>query len=89
MLLIVFWFAGENIAQTFNITREEQDAYAAESQQKAEAAIAKGHFDKEIIPVTVPSRKEPIVVSKDEFPKAGTTALGLSKLKPVFLKVGY
>ena len=78
---------GENIAQSFNISREEQDAYAAESQQKAEAAILKGYFDKEITPISVPSRKDTIIVSKDEFPRAGTTVQGLSKLKPAFLKV--
>lgn len=46
-----------------------------------------GHFNKEIIPITVPSRKEPIVVDKDEFPTFGTTFEGLQKLRPIFLKV--
>lgn len=76
----------ENIAKTFSISRQDQDEYAAKSQQKTEAAIAAGHFDKEIVPVTVPSRKEKIVISKDEFPKPGTTAQSLGKLRPIFVK---
>ncbi|XP_046746575.1 acetyl-CoA acetyltransferase, cytosolic [Diprion similis] len=76
----------ENIAKKFGISREEQDEYAAKSQQKTEAAVAAGHFDDEIVSVTIPTRKEPVVVSKDEFPKAGTTAKGLGKLNPVFIK---
>ncbi|XP_043484758.1 acetyl-CoA acetyltransferase, cytosolic [Leptopilina heterotoma] len=76
----------ENIAKNFTINREDQDEYAAKSQQKAEAAIAAGYFDKEIVPVTIQSRKETIVMTKDEFPKAGTTAQGLGRLRPAFLK---
>lgn len=76
----------ENIAKNFIITREDQDEYAAKSQQKAEAAITAGYFDKEIVPVTIQSRKETIVMTKDEFPKAGTTAQGLGQLRPAFLK---
>ena len=52
-----------------------------------EAAVTAGHFTKEIIPVTVPTRKESIIVNKDEFPKSGTTVESLQKLKPAFLKV--
>ncbi|XP_051157114.1 acetyl-CoA acetyltransferase, cytosolic [Leptopilina boulardi] len=76
----------ENIAKNFTISREDQDEYAAKSQQKAEAAISAGYFDKEIVPITIQSRKDTIVMSKDEFPKAGTTAQGLGKLRPAFLK---
>ncbi|XP_076237162.1 acetyl-CoA acetyltransferase 2 isoform X2 [Calliopsis andreniformis] len=76
----------ENISKDFNISRKEQDEYAARSQQKVEAAITSGHFKKEIIPITVPTRKEPIIVDKDEFPKFGTTVESLQKLRPAFLK---
>lgn len=76
----------ENISKDFNVSRREQDEFAAKSQQKVQAAMAAGHFNKEIIPITVPSRKEPIVVDKDEFPTFGTTFEGLQKLRPIFLK---
>lgn len=76
----------ENIAKEFKISREEQDEFAAKSQQKVEAAIQAGHFDKEIVPITIQSRKDSIIVSKDEFPKPGTTVQGLGKLRPAFLK---
>ncbi|XP_076642034.1 acetyl-CoA acetyltransferase 2 [Halictus rubicundus] len=76
----------ENIAKDFNVSRKEQDEYAAKSQQRVQAAITAGHFDKEIIPVTVPTRKEPVIVDKDEFPNFGTTVESLNKLKPCFLK---
>ncbi|XP_026830060.1 acetyl-CoA acetyltransferase isoform X5 [Ooceraea biroi] len=74
----------ENIAEKYAISREAQDAYASKSQQKAEAAIVAGHFDKEIVPVIIAEKKEPVVVSKDEFPKFGTTAEKLAKLRPAF-----
>lgn len=79
--------AAENIAEKYEISREAQDYYATKSQQKTEVAINAGYFDKEITPVTVPSKKEPIVVSKDEFPKFGTTMEKLAKLKPAFKPV--
>ena len=79
----------ENIAQQWNITREEQDAFAAASQQKAEAAIKAGKFEAEIVPVEIPQRKgDPVVFSKDEYPRFGATAEGLGKLKPAFKKDG-
>ncbi len=79
----------ENIVQKFEITREEQDAFAALSQQKAEAAQKAGRFKDEIIPVTIPQRKgEPVVFNTDEFPRHGTTAEGLSKLRAAFAKNG-
>jgi len=75
----------EVIAEEFGVTREAQDAFAAESQQRAERAIAAGRFDDEIIPVPIPQRKgDPIVVSADEHPRAGTTAESLARLRPVF-----
>ena len=74
----------ENVADQWNLTREELDEFAASSQQKCEAAIAAGGFDAEIVPVQTGvdrKTKEPIIVSKDEGPRAGTTAESLSKLK--------
>jgi acetyl-CoA C-acetyltransferase len=79
----------ENIAKQYAITREEQDEFAAASQQKTEAAQAAGKFDEEIVPVEIPQRKgDPIIFNKDEFPKAGVTAEGLTKLRPAFDKEG-
>jgi len=79
----------ENIAKKFGIPREEQDAFAAASQQKTEAAQKAGRFSDEIIPVEIPQKKgDPIVFSHDEFPRAGVTAGGLAKLRPAFAKDG-
>jgi len=79
----------ENIAEKYGINREEQDAFAAASQQKAVAARDSGRFDGEIVPVSIPQRKgEPVVVSKDEGPRDGVTAEGLGKLRPAFKKDG-
>ena len=73
----------ENVAQQFNISRADQDAYALRSQQRAAAAIAAGRFAEQIVPVTIPTRKgEPIVFKQDEHPRA-TTLEALAKLKPV------
>lgn len=75
----------ENIADKFGFTREDQDEFAAKSQQKAEAAIKSGRFKDEIVPVIIPQRKgDPIVFDTDEFPRFGTTAEKLSKLRPAF-----
>lgn len=78
----------ENIAEKYNISRDDQDAFAAGSQNKAEAAIAAGKFKNEIIPVTIKTRKDEIVVDQDEFPRPGITAEGLGKLRPAFKKDG-
>lgn len=78
----------ENIAQKFQITREEQDAFAAGSQQKAEAAQVSGSFKGEIVPFTVKGRKGDTIIDADEFPRHGTTAESLSKLRPAFSKEG-
>jgi acetyl-CoA C-acetyltransferase len=79
----------ENIASRFNVTREEQDAYAAESQRRTEHAIKAGLFKDEIVPVTIPQKKgEPTVFDTDEYPRAGTTAEKLGGLKPAFKKDG-
>ncbi len=79
----------ENIAEKFNISREEQDQFALESQQKAEAAIKSGKFKEEIVPVEIPQRKgDPIIFDTDEHPRFGTTLEALAKLKPAFKKDG-
>ncbi len=74
----------ENINDIWGITRQEQDAFAAASQQKTEAAQAAGKFDDEIVPVMVKVKKDMVPFAKDEFPKAGVTAEGLVKLKGAF-----
>src|SRR5579872_765914 len=78
----------ENVAQRWQITREEQDAFAARSQQRAEAAQKSGRFKDEIVPVTVASRKGDVIVDSDEYPRAGTTVESLAKLRPAFDKNG-
>jgi acetyl-CoA C-acetyltransferase len=79
----------ENIVKKYRIRREEQDAFAALSQQRAEAAQKTGRFKDEIIPIEIPQKKgDPIVVDTDEFPRHGTTAGSLAKLRPAFDKEG-
>ncbi len=78
----------ENVATKYQITRGEQDAFAASSQNKAEAAQKSGRFKDEIVPVTVKTRKGDIVVDTDEFPRHGTTVESLAKLRPAFTKDG-
>ncbi|AOR22599.1 acetyl-CoA C-acetyltransferase [Clostridium taeniosporum] len=79
----------ENIAKQWGLTREEQDAFSASSQQKAQKAIETGRFKDEIVPVMIPQRKgEPKVFDTDEFPRFGTTPETLAKLRPAFLKEG-
>ncbi|MDC7823831.1 acetyl-CoA C-acetyltransferase [Pseudomonas sp. BLCC-B13] len=79
----------ENLVDKYAISREEQDAFAAASQQKAVAAIEAGRFADEITPILIPSRKgEPVSFASDEQPRAGTTAESLGKLKPAFKKDG-
>jgi len=79
----------ENLAQEFEISRCEQDEFAAESQRKAAVAIATGRFEAEIVPVEIPQRKGGSVsFARDEFPKPGTTVEILAKLKPAFKKEG-
>ena len=79
----------ENIAKRWNITREEQDAFAALSQQKTEAAQKSGVFKDEIAPVVIPQRKgDPVIVDTDEYPRHGTTIEKLAKLPPAFDKAG-
>ncbi len=78
----------ENIAQKYQVTRQDQDNFAAGSQQKAEKAIAEGRFKTEIVPVTIKHRKGDVTVDTDEFPRAGVTAEGLAGLRPAFKKDG-
>jgi len=78
----------ENVAKKSGVSRQEQDEFAAASQQKAEAAQKAGRFKDEIVPVTVPSRKGDIVFDSDEFIRPGTTAESLAGLKPAFDRNG-
>jgi acetyl-CoA C-acetyltransferase len=79
----------ENVAEKYNITREDQDQFALTSQLRAEQAIKSGRFKDEIVPIVVPQRKgDPKVVDTDEFPRFGTTIEALAKLKPAFKKDG-
>lgn len=78
----------ENVAEKYGVSREAQDQAALASQQKACAAIEAGVFKEEIVPVVIKSKKGDRVFDTDEFPRAGTTAEGLAKLKPAFKKDG-
>jgi acetyl-CoA C-acetyltransferase len=78
----------ENVAQRWQITRDQQDRFAATSQQRAEAAQKAGRFKDEIVPVKISTRKGDVLVDSDEYPRAGTTAEILAKLKPAFAKDG-
>jgi acetyl-CoA C-acetyltransferase len=78
----------ENVAQKWQISREDQDKFAVASQNKAEAAQKSGRFKDEIAPVTVPSRKGDIIVDQDEYIRPGTTLDAVAKLKPAFSKDG-
>src|SRR3954453_183128 len=79
----------EEVAKRYKVTRIDQDAFAAESQARAEKAVASGVFDREIVPVEVSQKKgAPTVVSRDEYPRAGTTAEKLAALKAAFTKEG-
>src|SRR6201984_954472 len=80
---------GENVAEEFQVSRADQDAFAIRSQQRAGAAIASGFFAEEIIPVMAPGGKAgPITVDKDEHPRPETTLEGLAKLKPIVRNPG-
>jgi acetyl-CoA C-acetyltransferase len=78
----------ENVAQKWQITREQQDALALGSQAKAEAAQKAGRFKDEIVPVKIVTRKGEVVVDADEYPKHGTTLEALARLRPAFDKGG-
>lgn len=78
----------ENVAYKFQISRDDQDAFAAHSQQKAAAAQASGRFADEIVPVTIRSRRGDTIVASDEYIRAQTTTETLSRLRPAFSKDG-
>ncbi|HZC33676.1 MAG TPA: acetyl-CoA C-acyltransferase [Candidatus Bathyarchaeia archaeon] len=79
----------ENVAERWSVEREAQDAFALASQEKAIAAIEAGRFDDQIVPISVPTNKgEPVVVSRDEPPRADTSAEALARLRPVFREGG-
>ena len=78
----------ENVAQKWQITREEQDRFAVASQNKAEAAVKGGRFKDEITPITIKTRKGDQVVDTDEYPRFGATLEGMAKLRPAFSKEG-
>jgi acetyl-CoA C-acetyltransferase len=79
----------ENVAEKWNVTREQQDDLALNSQLRAEKAIKEGRFKEEIVPVPVPQRKgDPVMVDTDEYPKFGSTPEKLAKLRPAFKKDG-
>lgn len=78
----------ENVAEKYSISREAQDAFALESQKRATAAIAAGHFKSQIVPVEIKSRKGVALFDTDEYPKADATLESLAKLKPAFKKEG-
>jgi acetyl-CoA C-acetyltransferase len=79
----------ENIARKYNISRQEQDEFAAATQQKCEATQKENRFADEIIPIEIPQRKgDPVIFDRDEFPRAGITAEGIAKMRPAFEKDG-
>lgn len=78
----------ENICEQWGLTREQLDEFAANSQQKAEAAITSGRFKDEIVPVEVKMKKQTVIFDTDEGPRPGVTAEGISKLRPAFKKDG-
>ncbi|MNM64701.1 Acetyl-CoA acetyltransferase [compost metagenome] len=78
----------ENVAEQWDVTREEQDRFSLESQLKAEKAIKSGEFKEEIVPITIKTKKGDIVFDTDEFPRFGNTIEALNKLKPIFKENG-
>ena len=79
----------ENVAERWGVSRERQDAFALESQQRALAAIEAGHFDEQIVPVEVTGKRgETVVVNRDEHPRPDSSAEGLARLKPAFKREG-
>jgi 3-oxoadipyl-CoA thiolase len=79
----------ENVAEAYHVSREDQDAFALESQRRAGVAMETGTFDAEIVPVTIPQRRgDPVVVARDEHPRPETTIEALAKLRAVFREGG-
>jgi len=84
MLKLHMGLTAENLAEKYGISRQEQDAFAAESHRKAVKAMAEGRYDSQVIPVEMPSKKQPVVVERDEGPRDDASLEGLAKLKPAF-----
>jgi acetyl-CoA C-acetyltransferase len=80
--------AGEHTARTYKISREDQDAFSLASHHRASAAQKAGHFNRTVVPIEVPSRKDPIILSEDESIRGNATIEDLQKLKPAFEKDG-
>ncbi|MBA3388842.1 MAG: acetyl-CoA C-acetyltransferase [Rubrobacter sp.] len=78
----------ENVAEQYNVSREDQDAYAARSHQRAQKSIEEGYFEDQIVPVDIKQKKETVQFTRDEHVREGATAEGLGKLKPVFKRDG-
>lgn len=78
----------ENVADKYDISRNQQDEFAVESQKRAVNAVEKGYFKDQIVPVEIKTRKQTIVFETDEYPRAGTTIEGLEKLRPAFKRDG-
>ncbi len=79
----------EEVASRYHVSRSDQDAFAAESQQRAVRAMSEGRFKAEIVPVSIPQKKgDPLIVDSDEYPRPGTTVEKLAALKPAFKKDG-
>ena len=79
----------EKVAERYGVSRQAQDAFAAESQRRAAAAIAEGRFDDQIVPVAIPQKKgDPVIAQMDEHPRPGTTVESLGRLKPAFREGG-
>jgi acetyl-CoA C-acetyltransferase len=87
-LKVAMGITAENVAGKWNISRQDQDAFALESQRRATAAKASGAFKEEIVPVSVPSRKGPVIFEEDEHVRPDTTAEALAKLRPAFKPEG-
>ncbi|MBL29357.1 MAG: acetyl-CoA C-acyltransferase [Rhodospirillaceae bacterium] len=84
----IMGITAENVAERWQISRPDQDAFAAESQRRAEAAITAGHFKDQILPVEVSRGRQTVTFDTDEHPKSGTTVESLAALKPAFKKDG-
>lgn len=83
----LFVISAENVAKKYGISREDQDKFATESQQRVKQAQEAGYFVTEILPITVTGKKGSVIVDRDEPPRHGTTVEVLQRLKPAFQKV--
>lgn len=85
---VLMGITAENLAEKYHISRQDQDAFALQSQQRAQAAIKAGYFEKEITPITIKSRKGEVVFSQDEHPRFDMQSADLEKMRPAFQKDG-